>query len=356
MSIRPRIRAMSGYQFRAQPAKVKLDQNELPFGLTEPLLAEFLEQVRSIAVNRYPDLEATALRTRLSEIFDWPLEGIVVTPGSNVLIRCLVIAAGIEQAVLLPTPTFSVYRDQARMLGADLIEVPMLPGFQLPVEGLLQAMSGRQGVLFVANPAAPTGNLHPLAEIEDLIAGAGAAWTVVIDEAYCQFADSDLSGLARKRGVVSLRTLSKAFGLAGVRLGFALTTPELGRELRKTVIPFSVSELQQAAALTLLDHPDVVRQRVAQVVSERRRLFSELERMQGVHPFPSVTNFILFRVPAAERVLAHLADDGIAVRSQTGPYTPGCLRVSVGSAHENDAFLAALERVLEEETVDVQDG
>ena len=348
MSIRPRIRELAAYDFAAHHQGVKLDQNELPFDLNEELRQELLARIAKLPLNRYPDLDALELRQALARLFEWPEEGIVAAPGSNVLIQYLIIAAGIGQSVLLSTPTFSVYRSQAQILGADLIEVPCGAGFTLPVDRLLDEMERANGVLFVANPAAPTGNLHGLADLERLVEAAGERWTIVIDEAYGHFSGSDFADLARRPGVVSLRTLSKGFGLAGARVGFALTSPDLATELRKVVLPFVVSGLQQAAALTMIAHYQEIEERAQAVAREREWLYRELEGFEELILFPSVTNFILFRVEDSQAVHRGLLDRGVIVRSQSGHGLENCLRVSVGTRSENEQFLSALRTALEE--------
>ncbi|MEX2535782.1 MAG: histidinol-phosphate transaminase [Trueperaceae bacterium] len=349
MSIRPRIRELAPYDFAPHPEGVKLDQNELPYDLTESLREEFVTRVATLALNRYPDLEARELRIALAGLHDWPQDGVVVTPGSNVLIQYLVIAAGIGQSVLIPSPTFGVYRQQALMLDTDLIEVPMGPRFELPTDRMLTAMERSQGIIFVANPAAPTGNLHPQGELERLIDAADHRWTIVIDEAYAQFAGSDLSNLARRPSVISIRTLSKAFGLAGARIGYALTSPEIAREIRKIVLPFAVSGLQQAAALTMVANHDFVVRRAQEVAAERQWLMQELHETPGVTAFPSVTNFVLFKVSSATRVYEGLLRRGVVVRLQSAATLQNCLRVSVGTRDENEGFLAALRESLTED-------
>ncbi|MEX2542624.1 MAG: histidinol-phosphate transaminase [Trueperaceae bacterium] len=348
MSIRARIRELAPYDFAPHAEGVKLDQNELPEDIPESLREELVERVGSVALNRYPDLTASELRTRLAELHGWPVDGVIVTPGSNVLIQCLVIAAGIEQRVIVPSPSFGVYRLQARMLGAELNEVPMSAGFGLPVRSMLREMERGRGVVFIANPAAPTGNLHPRSELEALIAAADDRWTIVIDEAYHQFAGSDFLELAQNPSVVSLRTLSKAFGLAGARVGYALTSPELAEELRKTVNPFAVSVLQQAAALTMLDHQDLVLARAREVAVERDWLFDRLLELPDVSPFPSVANFILLRLTDGPRAHRELLRRGVIVRRQDGGMLTNCLRVSVGTRAENRRFLDELRQVVAE--------
>ena len=348
MSIRPRIRELAAYDFAPHPQGVKLDQNELPYDLTEELREQLLARVARLPLNRYPDLDAREVRLALARLHDWPADGIVVTPGSNVLIQYLVIAAGIGQSVLLPTPTFGVYRAQAQILGAELLEVPLEAGFRLPSERLLESMATRSGILFVANPAAPTGNLHEREQLERLVEAAADRWLVVIDEAYGQFAGSDFSDLARLPGVVSLRTLSKAFGLAGARVGYALTSPEIAAELRKIVLPFAVSGLQQAAALTMIEHQQEIAQRAREVARERQWLEGRLASLPGVTPFPSTTNFILMRVGNGKAVHEGLLSRGVVVRPQSGAGLEDCLRVTAGTRSENERFLAALGEVLAE--------
>lgn len=348
MSIRPRIRELAAYDFAPHPQGVKLDQNELPYDLAEEFREELLARVAKLPLNRYPEMDARELRKALAGLHGWPEDGLVVTPGSNLLIQYLVIAAGLGQSVLLPTPTFGVYRMQATILGADLIEVASGPGFELPVDGMLTAMRNSRGIVFVANPAAPTGNLHQRGELERIIEAAGEEWTVVIDEAYCQFAGSDFSELARRPGVVSLRTLSKAFGLAGARIGYALTTPELAAELRKIVLPFGVSVLQQAAALTAIAHHHDIVKRAKEVARERAWLAESLAALPEVVAFPSVTNFVLFRVKDAGRIHQGLLKRDVVVRRQSGPGLENCLRVTVGTREENEQFLAGLREALAE--------
>lgn len=349
MSIRPSVRAAPAYRFQARPARVKLDQNEAPRDLPEELRETALARLATVAWNRYPEMEAEGLRRRLAARHDWPAEGLAVAGGSNVLIQSLVIAAGIGQRVVAPSPTFPVYRSQAELLGAELVEVPLREDFGLPLEGLLGAMRGGRGVAFVANPAAPTGNLHPREEIAALLDAAGREWTVVIDEAYGEFAGSDHLDLVRRHpNALSLRTFSKALGLGGVRLGYALAAPELATELRKVVMPFSVSALQLAVGEAALERAELLEARVAGTIAERERLLARLRELPGLEPFPSRANFVLVRVADPVAVWEGLLARGVLVRRQDHlPGLSGCLRVSVGLPEETDALVAALAEVLE---------
>jgi histidinol-phosphate aminotransferase len=350
VSIRKAVRTAAEYHFTAQPAAVKLNQNEAAWTLPEHVRQRILAAQAAVELNRYPDVQASLLRAQLAARHGWPEEGVVVAGGSNILIQSLVIAAGIGQRVLTVSPTFSVYSLQARLLGAPLTEVPLQRDFALPVDRLIDSLAAGPGVLFIANPAAPTGNLHPEHEITALVEAArDTQWTVVLDQAYHEFAESPALTFDDEPHVVLLRTFSKAFGLAGVRLGYALTAPETARHLQKTVLPFSVSDWQQVTAGVLLDEPELIESGVALVRTERERVYGALQQQAAVEVFPSAANFLLFRVSDPAGLHAGLARRGVLIRRQDHlPGLAGCLRVSIGLPAENDLFLAALDAELQQ--------
>lgn len=350
MTIRPAVKALAPYRFTPRPEPIKLDQNESPDDVPAVVKERVLAAMLAAPWNRYPDLHPRELEERLAARHGVGPGAVVAANGSNTLIQALTIVSGVERAVITVAPTFAVYASQARLLGAELIEVPLGPRFELPVAALVEAMRGRSGVLFLANPAAPTGNLFSPGEIEALLSAAGPEMLVVIDEAYAEFAGASHLGLAAERaGVVVLRTFSKALGLAGARVGYAVAHPSVAEELRKALLPFSVSQWQVAVAMALLDEDELIARRVRHVLGERARMLHALAGMPGVEPFPSAANFILFRVPDAARWYEQLLGAGVVVRRQDHlPGATGCLRVSVGAQWENDAFLAACRAAAEQ--------
>ena len=347
MSLRDALQNVPAYHFSAKEATVKLDQNESPYDLPDELKAKVLSTVAQTAFNRYPELDARSLKTKLAERYAWTNEGVVVTGGSNVLIQAFVMAAGLGQQVLSVTPTFSVYPLQAQLQGADLVEAPLGEDFSLPLAGLLDKLEQGRGVFFLANPAAPTGNVFSEEALEQLAQASAQNWLMVVDEAYYQFSGTDALGLVKRHShVASIRTFSKAFGLGGVRLGFGLMQPRLAEQLQKTVMPFSVSALQLETAKVVLDAPDFVESRVQEALREREKLFRALERLPNVTPFPSSTNFILFKVPDASAFYEQLLARGILIRRQDHlPGLTGCLRVSVGTPQENQLFVEAAQTI-----------
>jgi histidinol-phosphate aminotransferase len=341
-NVRPEVASVPAYRFRPYPAAIKLDQNESPDDLPDELRQAALERLRSASWNRYPDLHPDRLAARLGERHGWPAEGVVVAGGSNVLIQALIVLSGIGRAVLALVPSFSLYELQARVLGSDLIEVPLDAGHAFPTAAVARAVSSGAGVAFLPTPLAPTGNAVAIDDVRRVAESATEGWTVALDEAYGEFANIDHDAIARAHPrVVRLRTMSKAFALAGARIGYALLEPALATELRKVMVPFSVSTLQVAVAEAALDAPDVVEARVRRIVAERERLAAAL-RERGVRFVPSVANFLMLDVRDPAEAHRGLLGHGVLVRRQDHlPGLPGGLRVSVGRPEENEAFLRA---------------
>ncbi|UBV42954.1 histidinol-phosphate aminotransferase family protein [Deinococcus taeanensis] len=342
--VRAAVRDVPAYPFTPLDAPIKLDQNENPYDFPAELKAEALRRMTERPWNRYPDLHADELRRRIAAFEHWDDQGVVVTPGSNVLIKLLTELAGIGQTVVTVSPTFSVYTLEAQLLGAHLVQVPLNPDFSLPVQALKAELARHEpGVLYITQPHAPTGFVDAAAAVRELTEAAGD-WVVVIDEAYHQYSHTDHRDLVREGGNrLSLRTFSKAWGLAGLRVGYALASPALAGQLQKLVPAFNVSLLAQAALEVALENPGYMRGRVQEGVQERERLLAALRGHPTLEALPSQANFFLLRSPDAEGTYRHLLAHGIVVRRQDRlPGLSGCLRVAVGTPAENDALLAAL--------------
>ncbi|GHF35174.1 histidinol-phosphate aminotransferase [Deinococcus metalli] len=342
-SIRPSVRAVPAYPFTPTDAPIKLDQNENPYDFPERLKAMAVERLLERSWNRYPDLHADELRRRIAALEDWDEHGVVVTPGSNVLIKLLTELAGIGQTVLTVSPTFSVYTLEAQLLGANLVQVSLNDDFSLPVEGLLAELRARPaGVLYITQPHAPTGHLDEVQAVRTLLEAAHD-WVVVLDEAYHQYSRSDLRPLVQEYpNALSLRTFSKAWSLAGARAGYALAAPALAANIQKLVSAFTMNALTQAVLEVALEHPGYVHERVQEAVAERGRMLDALRGHPTVAAIPSRANFFLLRTPDADAAYRHFLERGIVVRRQDRLHLlSGCLRVAVGTPAENDAFLRA---------------
>ncbi len=338
-AFKPHLRDPKPYPYEPLEAPVKLDQNESPFDLPEALKAEALRRLARLPWNRYPEIRAEGLRERLARLLDWPKEGIVLAPGSNLLILALALAA---QGVLDLAPSFPHYAHAARVAGTPYRAFPLGEGFSLPLAGLLEAFQG--GLLFLPNPHAPTGTLFPgealgaLAERAKEVGG-----LLVVDEAYREFAGVDHLPLARENPHVALlRTFSKAFGLGGIRGGYLLASPEVARAVAEVLPPFVLPAHTGAILEVVLEHPHYAQEAAAYVRKERERVYQALLSHPTWRPLPSQANFLLVFTPDAGEAFRHLLARGILVRRQDHyPGLTGAIRVTIGLKEEMEAFLRA---------------
>ncbi len=351
MNIRPEILAVPAYNFKEQEYQIKLDQNESPYDLPVLLKTEILEKFAQLSFNRYPELDAHSIKQNLARAKGYNPQNIVISGGSNILIQALVTAAAINKTVLTTTPNFSLYAMQAQIQADSLVEIPLEDNFDLPTDKLIAELDKSSGIFFMANPAAPTGNLFAKQDILALAKASAKNWLMVIDEAYHEFSDSDYSFLINDyEHIVSLRTMSKAYGLAGVRLGYGLMNAELAKEIQKLIIPFSISIFQEIVAEVILDNSEYLAARIAEIKSEHKRVFASLAKMPSISPYQSKTNFILFKVNDAASFYSKLLEQGVLIRRQDHLFNlENCLRVNIGSKEENNMFLAAVEKIIEEQ-------
>jgi histidinol-phosphate aminotransferase len=347
-AVRKEVRAAPNYPFTPIHAPVKLDQNESALDFPEDLKKLALERMLQADWNRYPNIHADDLRAKLGAFEGWEADGVLIAPGSNVLIYAATQVAGIGQRVATVAPAFPLYALGARLLGSGLREFQLGPNFLLPMDEILSELrSSGPGLLYLAEPHAPTGTLHDLSEIEAILEAARDGWIVVLDEAYHQYTGRDHKRLALEHGHVAiLRTFSKAWGLGGVRLGYLLAQPSLAQQVQKILLPFNIGVLHQAVLEVALEHPEYVQSRVQETLLERERVYHALQKHPSWTVYPSQANFLLFCTSDAAGTHRALLEKGVLVRRQDSyAGLAGCLRVSIGTPAENDAFLKAASEI-----------
>jgi histidinol-phosphate aminotransferase len=347
--IRDEVRALKAYPVPDSTGMVKLDAMENPYPLPPELRGRIARLVEQAALNRYPDPSAPALKERLRRTFGVPdgLE-LLLGNGSDELIQMLALAARRPGAAVLGVePSFVMFRMIATAAGAPYVGVDLRDDYSLDIEKLLGAVERhRPGLIFIAYPNNPTGNLFDAGLIERVIEAAPGL--VVIDEAYHGFAGkSFLPRLADYPNLLVMRTLSK-LGLAGIRLGVLMGSERWIRQLDKLRLPYNVNTLTQLIAAVVLEYGSVLTDQAAAIKLERGRLLAELRRVPGVTAYPSDANFILFRISDAERIFDGLKRRGVLIKSLHGSHRllADCLRVTVGTPDENTAFLTALTQTL----------
>jgi histidinol-phosphate aminotransferase len=347
--IREEIRAIGAYAVPDSTGLVKLDAMENPFALPPEVARELGERLSQVALNRYPPADPRAFKEKLARAIGLPGDmALLLGNGSDELIHLTIQACARPGAtVLSPWPSFEMYDLSSRFDGCRFVAVALAADFSLPRDRLLSAIGEhRPAVIFVSWPNNPTGNLFDRAAVEAVLDAAPGL--VVLDEAYLPFAqDTWLPELGRRPNLLVLRTFSK-LGLAGIRLGYLCGDPAWIGEINKLRPPYNVNVLTLAAADFLLGQLPLLEGQAAILRAERGRLLARLRAMAGVDAYDSAANFILFRVNGgsvgADRVFAQLRSRGILIRNRTHahPLLEGCLRVTVGTPAENDAFIAAL--------------
>ncbi len=331
------VSVLRAYNAKEIPCRVKLDANESPYGFRTALKA-----AGKINTNRYPDPEAKALKGLIAKGLGIKQDNILQGNGSDELIYYLVAAFG--GPVLYPVPTFSMYGIISQALGEKRIAIFLDKEFDLDTDRILSAIKkDRPKLIFLSSPNNPTGNCFSSDRILKIIEASKGI--VIVDEAYQPFASEKgfLPLMKDYKNLVIMRTLSK-IGLAALRLGFLIAEAEIIEEVNKVRLPFNVNSLSQAVALEALKNRKQFNSCVKVIVSERRRLFNEMEKISGVKPFPSEANFILFKVKDPDKVYNALLKKGILIRNIKDAVN-GCLRVTVGTPEENTAFLKALKTV-----------
>ncbi|MFG2646404.1 histidinol-phosphate transaminase [Streptomyces sp. NPDC048436] len=360
LPVRDELRGKTPYGAPQLDVPVRLNTNENPYPLPEALVERIAERVREAArdLNRYPDRDAVELRTELARYLtrtgghEVTLANVWAANGSNEVIQQLLQTfGGPGRTAIGFEPSYSMHGLIARGTGTGWISGPRGEDFTIDVDVAVKTIAEHEpDVVFITTPNNPTGNAVPADTVLALYEAAQAAnpSMVVVDEAYVEFShgDSLLPLLAGRPNLVISRTMSKAFGAAGLRLGYLAADPAVVDAVQLVRLPYHLSAVTQATALAALEHTDTLLKYVEQLKRERDRLVSEL-RAIGYEVTDSDANFVQFgRFEDAHAVWRRILDRGVLVRDNG---VPGRLRVSAGTPEENDAFLDAVRELKKEQ-------
>ena len=356
LPVRPELVGQEPYGAPQLDVPVRLNVNENPFPLPPVVVDAVTEATRGLAsgLNRYPERDAVDLRRRLAGYLGHGLDErhIWAANGSNeVMTHLLQAFAGPGRRVLTFTPTYSMYPEYARNTWSDYVTLPRCEDFSIDLDAFEAAVGQEMPhVVIVTTPNNPTGTATPLeviARILEITEHGEASAMVIVDEAYQEFARpgtaSALDLLEDNPRLVVTRTMSKAFGFAGGRLGYLAAAPEVVDVCRVVRLPYHLSAVTQAVASAAVDHADVLMGQVAELRAQRDRMETELRGM-GLEVAESDANFVLFgRFEDRHAVWADLLERGVLIR-EVGP--PGWLRASAGTPEETDAFLRAMSEIV----------
>lgn len=346
---RPELDSLVPYDAKDVRAEVMLASNENPLNLPGEVLAKIAERIPEFRFNRYPDPTASKLRALIAEANGLEPENVLVGNGGDELIFDLLLAWGGPGRKLLDMPpTFSMYSIDGQSTGTEVVSIPRRPDFTVDEDAVRARMAhGDIDVVIIAHPNNPTGGLTDESFLIDLIDSTDAI--VMVDEAYFEFSRHTMRHhMSRHPNLVLLRTFSKAFSLAGLRTGYLLGDAEVVREFMKVRQPYSVDSFSQMVAATVFRERMVFEQTISDIIRGRDQIAHGLRLQHGVEVFDSEANFVLFRVDHASALWRDLLHShSVLVRDFSR--TPGledCLRVSVGTAEENQRFLDGVDEIL----------
>ncbi len=343
--IRPAVETLPRYiPGRARTGAVKLSSNEMPIAPSAQVIEAAVRALAS--ANRYPDLAAVELRTALAARYGLTMEQVCVGTGSSaVLLAALSAVCTPDAEVVYPWRSFESYPIAVPASHATPVSVPLTASWEHDLDALLRAVTDRTAALIVCTPNNPTGPALTFDQVANLARRLPSRVLLIVDEAYMEFATAPgvstaVPLIAQHSNVLVMRTFSKAYSLAGLRVGYALGHPELIGAIQAVSVPFGVSAVAQAAALAALSDQAGVRSAVDAVVAERERVVSQLRAM-GLEVPDTQSNF--FFLPGVAKDFFHLcADEGILVR----PFPEG-IRVSLGTPEENDRFVQLARQLVD---------
>ena len=349
VAVRDDLVDLDGYHSPQVSVDVRLNTNESPYPPPPAWREAFLEELATVPFHRYPDRQARALRRAIGDLHGVGPEQVLVGKGSNEVLQATCLAyGGHGRRAAVYEPTYALHSHIARITGTEVVTGERTADFALDLDEVGRVSAAAEpAITFLTSPNNPTGMVDPQDAVEavlDLALG-----LVVVDEAYAQFAPwSAMALVAEGRPLVVTRTFSKTWSMAACRLGYLVGPADVVAQLERVVLPYHLDAASQIAGRVALRFRPEMEARVAAVVAERERLVAAMGRL-AVQLWPSGANFVLFRPLHAggPAVWKGLVERSVLVRDcSSWPRLAGCLRVTVGTPDEDDAFLSALEEVL----------
>jgi histidinol-phosphate aminotransferase len=350
ISLRPDLEEVEPYVSPQLHGVLRMNTNESPYGPPQSVVDALGRAVAGVELNRYPDRDATSLVAALAAKWEWPADGIWIANGSNEVFMHLFLAfGGPGRSVVTFEPTYSLHTLIPRIALTEVAHLDRDERFEIDAGAAAAHLRGsRPDVVVVCSPNNPTGGCTPPEAVEALLRATRGL--VVVDEAYAEFADPAASVvplLKQHDNLVVVRTFSKAWSLAGVRLGYLLAAPALVRKMAVVRLPYHLSTLGQAVGVAALGAEEDTVRNVARIVEERARVVAELDAA-GMEVVPSQANFVLFRHPvvAGAALRDAILEKGVLIRAYPqSPALSGWARVTIGRPEDDDRFLDALRAV-----------
>ena len=343
--IKKEILDQPAYNVKTVDYRIKLNQNECPWDFPIEMKTDITDKILNADWNRYPALIPRQLQEKIAKKINVRQDQVIVGKGSNEVLQAIITAGITDSKVCTLSPTFVVYRMLAEQNGATVVTSNLDGLFHVNRHDLLEK-SKDCGLIILCNPNSPTGTLIDTKTILEVLQSASGL--VIIDEAYAEFSDATLIPVIDDYpNLIITRTFSKVFGLAGFRMGYGVMSSVLANQVQKSMLPFNIDMPSAIAAETILDHQNQIRDRVRVIISERERISSALNGMEGFKVYPSAANFIVVKAQIGTKTLFNrLAKQGILIRDISA--YRGCenmARITVGTPAENTKLIEAIENI-----------
>ena len=350
LNYRNELDKMPSYDGVEKSYRIKVNANESTLNLPPLVEERVINRLAMLAFNRYPNEEYYSLVEQIAKNFSVEPAQILLGGGSSEIIEKVFHAfGGAGRKIVYPQPSFSMYKIYAKAAEADGVPFDLDEKFNLNVDAFIKTIREVNASLaVVCNPNNPTGNVLTPAQIEKIAKSIDCAF--LLDEAYVEFyGRSAVNLVANYPNLIVARTFSKAYGMAGVRVGYMIAQADVTRMINKTFMPYHMNVLTLAAADIVYQMRNEFVPRLQMIIAERNRMFERLEKLSGVEVFPSEANFILIRLARAEELKNYLEslDIGIRYFSPNAFGLKNCLRISIGTRSENDEVFSAIKNFLE---------
>lgn len=343
--VKKNIRNFTPYVVDKEPVNIILNANESPYNLFQSLKEPFMKRLEDTNLNRYPNTDSDDLREILGKYLGVQKENILCGNGSDEIIQIIINTfVNKEDAVIIPIPTFSMYGNFTSIVGGKVIEVPSNEDFQINVEEIIaQANENAAKLIFLCNPNNPTGTFIPRESILRIVEETPSM--IILDEAYGDFCKEKNLDIIENPRVIVLRTFSKAFSLAGARLGYGIAHKDTMNILYRVKSPYNLNIFSQLIGEVILENIELVETTIDKIIQERDRVFQELKGIDTIKVYPSNTNFILIKSKKAQDIATRCKQEGIAIRDYNGPLLKDYIRLSIGTPQENNKVLDVIKGV-----------
>lgn len=345
--IKTQVKRLSAYTLNAPECRVKINQNENPYDMPEEIKQEVMKRLANRPWSRYPTFVPVDLLVTMAKFSSWRADGILAGNGSNELIQALLtVTVGQGTKVLISEPTFTLYRLLIEILGGEVISVPLKSNLQYDTDLIKQTAKEKEvDLVIICSPNNPTGCVIKDSDLIDLLKDFSGL--VILDEAYHEFSKHSVVPLLKQfSNLIVLRTFSKAMAMAGLRVGYLLSHPDLAKEIAKAKLPYNLNFFSLTAAIVTMENFHLLSPIIDKIIAERERVFVALSKIPGLEPINSQANFILTKTSIKPSdLMARLQTKDILARDVSRyPMLNDYVRFSIGTEEENNELLETLKQ------------